>query len=159
MIAKLLILRIAGEGGWCNVRSRVRVSPGNPGLLLISGSTLEANGRESRPPSRSRQRAGTGLVVTTGQKKSPSDGQGRVAHRRGSRFYTTILRVVKELNTGSSRKFRDAENCFCISTVTGRVCDRSTARCQPAAAASRGGRMDWGDPDKGGAFWGASEPG
>ena len=27
-------------------------------------------------------------------KKSPSDGQGRVAHRRGSRFYTTILRVV-----------------------------------------------------------------
>jgi len=28
------------------------------------------------------------------QRKSPSDGQGRVAHRRGSRFYTTILRVV-----------------------------------------------------------------
>ncbi len=51
-------------------------------------------------------------------KKSPSDGQGRVAHRRGSRFYTTILRVVKRLNTGFSQKFRDAEKCFLISTCT-----------------------------------------
>jgi hypothetical protein len=52
------------------------------------------------------------------KKKSPSDGQGRVAHRRGSRFYTTILRVVKELNTGSLRKFRDAEKYFRISIPT-----------------------------------------
>src|SRR5262249_7196883 len=28
------------------------------------------------------------------ENKIPSDGQGRVAHRRGSRCYTTILRVV-----------------------------------------------------------------
>ncbi len=35
-------------------------------------------------------------VALLEDKKSPSDGQGRVAHRRGSRFYTTILRVVTQ---------------------------------------------------------------
>ncbi len=83
----------------------------------FSRSTLEVNGKgiEISLP---RPAAGwTGLIVITGQKKSPSDGQGRVAHRRGSRFYTTILRVVNHQNTGFSRKFRDAEKCFWILTI------------------------------------------
>jgi hypothetical protein len=52
------------------------------------------------------------LLTATSKKKSPSDGQGRVAHRRGSRFYTTILRVVTTLNTPVFGKLRAAKNCF-----------------------------------------------
>jgi hypothetical protein len=50
--------------------------------------------------------------VSRQPRKSPSDGQGRVAHRRGSRFYTTILRVVTELNTACFGKLRTSKNCL-----------------------------------------------
>src|SRR5271157_2583252 len=52
----------------------------------------------------------------TEQKKDPSDGQGRVAHRRGSRCYTTILRVVTSLNTIGFRKLRGTKVFYSIAT-------------------------------------------
>src|SRR5271165_3372091 len=111
MMHKLLILRSTMGGGCKTVHDPC--SPVKSAVVtcvsLTCGTSrsleqqVPALGLESS--SCNRQSTGTRLVATA-EKKSPSDGQGRVAHRRGSRFYTTILRVVARLNTAFLRKSR-----------------------------------------------------